>query len=82
MGSWLLPTNVLSRYRKGNGIGALSWVAITEPLHDTDGLVIDYRPVPYPAKRMKPDMEKARENRVNPQGIAYLYLASDEDVHF
>jgi sarcosine oxidase delta subunit len=48
------------------------------PLDDGDGQVVDYRPVPYPAKRMKPLPEKASEGRVNPRGMACLYLATDE----
>ena len=48
------------------------------PLDDGDGKVVDYRAVPYPAKRMKPLPEKTSEGRANPQGIAYLYLSTDE----
>lgn len=32
----------------------------------------------FPPERMKPDPVKVREGRVNPRGIAYLYLAVDE----
>ena len=48
------------------------------PLDDGDGETVDYRPVPYPVKRMKPIPERASEGRVNPLGIPYLYLATDE----
>jgi len=48
------------------------------PLDDGDGQIVDYRPVPYTAKRMKPLPEKATEGRVNPKGIPYLYLSTDE----
>jgi hypothetical protein len=37
-------------------------------------------PVPFPAKRMKPNPSCAREGRVNPKGIAYLYLATERDT--
>jgi len=48
------------------------------PLDDGDGHIVDYRPVPYSAKRMKPLAEKACEGRVNPRGMPYLYLATNE----
>jgi len=50
------------------------------PLDDGAGQIVDYRVVPYSAKRMKPLAEKASEGRVNPKGIPYLYLATDEKV--
>jgi hypothetical protein len=37
-------------------------------------------PVPFPAKRMKPIPGFAREGRVNPRGISYLYLATHCDT--
>jgi RES domain len=49
-----------------------------EPCRDYDGQIVDYRAVPYPAERMKPLREKASEGRVNPKGIPYLYLSTDE----
>lgn len=49
-----------------------------EPCRDLDGQIVDYRAIAYPAKRMKPLPEKAWEGRVNPKGIPYLYLSSDE----
>lgn len=48
------------------------------PCFDFDGQIVDYNPVPYTAKRMKPLPEKATEGRVNPKGIPYLYLSTDE----
>jgi len=48
------------------------------PLDDGAGNTVDYRPIPYPPERMKPLPEKASEGRVNPKGIPYLYLATDE----
>jgi RES domain-containing protein len=35
---------------------------------------------PYDAARMKPLRDRARENRVNPKGIPYLYLATHRDT--
>ncbi|MGA2678516.1 MAG: RES family NAD+ phosphorylase [Sedimentisphaerales bacterium] len=32
--------------------------------------------VPYPPERMKPLVDRAKEGRVNPKGIPYLYLAT------
>ena len=49
-----------------------------EPCPDFDGQIVGYRVVPYSAKRMKPLPEKACEGRVNPKGIPYLYLSTDE----
>ena len=49
-----------------------------EPCCDFDGQLVDYRTVPYSAKRMKPLPKKASEGRVNPKGIPYLYLSTDE----
>ena len=57
------------RAQKGSG----QW-----PLEDGDGQIVGYRAVPYSAKRMKPLPEKACEGRVNPKGIPYLYLSTDE----
>lgn len=37
-------------------------------------------PVPFKPKRMKPNPSCAREGRVNPKGIAYLYLATERDT--
>ncbi len=48
------------------------------PLDDGDGQIVDYHPVPYQVKRMKPLPEKVSEGRVNPRGIPYLYLATDK----
>jgi hypothetical protein len=49
-----------------------------EPCFDFDGQIIDYNCVPYTDRRMKPSPEKANEGRVNPKGIPYLYLSTDE----
>jgi hypothetical protein len=49
-----------------------------EPACDLDGRIIDYNAAPYSFKRMKPEPDKASEGRVNPKGIPYLYLATDE----
>ncbi|MBS3850160.1 RES family NAD+ phosphorylase [Devosia sp. BSSL-BM10] len=38
------------------------------------------RPVPFPAERMKPLADRAQEGRVNPKGIACLYLANGPDT--
>lgn len=48
------------------------------PLDDGAGNTVGYRAIPYPAERMKPLPEKASEGRVNPKGIPYLYLATNE----
>jgi len=53
--------------------GSASW-----PVDDGTGQIIDYRAVPYRAERMKPLRDEAREGRVNPGGIPYLYLATNE----
>jgi hypothetical protein len=37
-------------------------------------------PVPFNPKRMKPNPSFAREGRVNPKGIAYLYLTTERDT--
>lgn len=48
------------------------------PLDDGAGHIVDYQVVPYSAERMKPPPDKASEGRVNPRGIPYLYLSTDE----
>jgi hypothetical protein len=48
-----------------------------DPLYD-NGQIVDYNAVPYSDKRMKPLAEKASGGRVNPEGIPYLYLSTDE----
>lgn len=35
-------------------------------------------PAPYPSARMKPLAEFASDGRINPRGIPYLYLSSDQ----
>lgn len=37
-------------------------------------------PIPYAAERMKPLKDQSREGRVNPKGIAYLYLATTQET--
>jgi hypothetical protein len=49
-----------------------------EPCADLDGEVLGSRAVPYSATRMKPLAEKTLEGRVNPKGIPYLYLSTNE----
>lgn len=48
------------------------------PLDDGNGQIIDYQPITYTKKRMKPLVDKAVEGRVNPKGIPYLYLATNK----
>lgn len=43
-----------------------------------DNQLVDYRKVPCSAKRMKPLPKEAPEGRVNPKGIPYLYLSTNE----
>ena len=47
------------------------------PLEDDKGNKIDEIPCGHPEERMKPLPGKAREGRVNPKGIPYLYLSND-----
>jgi RES domain-containing protein len=48
--------------------------------YEVDGVYIDDQPMPYPPTRMKPLRKEAKEGRVNPKGIPYLYLASDKET--
>ena len=61
--------------------GDLFWRAqlgcADDPLYD-NGQIIDYNAIPHPIERMKPLADKAREGRINPKGIPYLYLSTDE----
>ena len=50
------------------------------PLEDDKGHAVDEIPCALPPKRMKPLADRAREGRVNPKGIPYLYLSSDPDT--
>lgn len=43
-----------------------------------EGVEVGEEPHGYGATRMKPQLNRAREGRVNPVGIPILYLASDE----
>lgn len=45
------------------------------PITDSDGNYIDDDVCGYPAKRMKPLADRAREGRANPTGIPVLYVA-------
>lgn len=64
-------------------LGTIFWRAQLghewEPLYQDD-VYIDDMPAPYPPVRMRPISGKATEGRVNPKGIPYLYLASDEET--
>ena len=40
----------------------------------------DNSPMPFPNDRMKPPKNRALEGRANPKGIAYLYLAMDQNT--
>lgn len=37
-------------------------------------------PAPFPVDRMKPQVDRATEGRVNPKGIPCLYVASEEKI--
>jgi hypothetical protein len=37
-------------------------------------------PVPHPAKRMLPLIDRALEGRANPKGIPYVYMATDKET--
>jgi len=43
---------------------------------DKDTITIEY--LPYSKSRMKPNSKFAKEGRINPKGIPYLYLSTDE----
>lgn len=47
-----------------------------EPSFDEEGEELGENPVPHPPSRMTPRQNTAPEGRANPQGIAYLYLAT------
>ncbi len=69
------PDKILYRAQKG-----CDW----EPnyQYDDDGQAVytDDHPVPYLEERMRPREKIAKEGRVNPKGISFLYLASDRDT--
>lgn len=50
------------------------------PLDDNKGRKVDEIPCAYAPKRMKPLADRAKEGRVNPKGIPYLYLSNDLDT--
>ena len=50
------------------------------PLKDLAGVEVDQEPMGFPAARMKPIAEFAREGRANSSGIPVLYLASTEQT--
>lgn len=41
---------------------------------------ISEEPIPFRRARMKPRTDSAREGRINPKGIPYLYLATDKET--
>ncbi|MBZ5669962.1 MAG: RES family NAD+ phosphorylase [Acidobacteriia bacterium] len=47
---------------------------------DLGGGVVEELPAPFDVERMKPLRNRSRENRANPKGIPYLYLATDQDI--
>lgn len=47
---------------------------------NVDGCGRPYKCLPFHAERMKPELEKAREGRINSKGIPCLYLATHEDT--
>lgn len=49
---------------------------VWEPVFDEDRDCVDGGPFGYPANRMKPLRDKAREGRANPTGIPVLYVAN------
>lgn len=51
-----------------------------QPLTDKEGSAFDEVPCPFTPERMKPLPDKAREGRINPKGIPYLYLSNDKDT--
>lgn len=50
------------------------------PLIDGSGEKIGEEPYPYKPERMKPLPNKAKEGRLNPKGIPYLYLNTDKET--
>lgn len=50
-----------------------------DPLYK-EGRKVDVVPGPYPPERMKPLKDFAREGRVNPKGIPYLYLSNRRET--
>ena len=50
-----------------------------EPICQDQEHVTD-RPIPYTAMRMKPQPDPAKEGRVNPKGIPYLYTATRQET--
>jgi RES domain len=51
-----------------------------ERIGDGKKYLDDYIEGPYPAARMKPRRDEAREGRANPQGIPYLYLSNRKET--
>lgn len=48
------------------------------PSFDAADHVIDYNAIPFTKERMKPDPYKTLDGRINPRGMAFLYLATNE----
>lgn len=51
-----------------------------DPLWDGEKYIDDFVEGPHPPERMKPLRDKAREGRVNPQGIPCLYLSNRKET--
>jgi len=60
--------SIVYRAQRGNG-----WRPVLQ-----EDQIIDEVPIAYPSQRMKPDNEHAVENRANPKGIPYLYVATNK----
>lgn len=68
----ILPIGtVFWRAQRGHGL---------EPLFDGDRIVDEMPGGALERERMKPISGKARENRANPKGIPFLYVATDQDT--
>ena len=60
--------------------GHLLWRAQHGCEWSTENVYGEPMPVPYSAERMKPLSDRAREGRVNPKGIPFLYCSTDRDT--
>ena len=49
-------------------------------VHWEEGVYDDTSPLPHYAERMKPRFGMAPEGRINPKGISYLYLSTDQET--
>jgi len=52
---------------------------VLAPEEIAPGVIVDF-PYPYCPQRMKPLLDRARENRANPKGIPCLYVATHEEI--